>query len=79
MTSIIGIIVLVLLVVLGLTMGGMGAGREFKELMITFGAGLLVIFAIGAVGLLLAMWSKWAGLAFFIIAALYVFDWMIKS
>jgi hypothetical protein len=74
-----GGIALLLVLVLGSIMSSRGAGREFKELFITFLLGVGGILALVVICLMIASWSSTAGLIFLVVAGLYIIDWVIKS
>ena len=75
----VGWIVLILILILGAIAVAYGAGGEFKDLMISWGMGLVAILVVAIIGGLLMLWSTWIGLIFFAVAALYILDRMLKS
>ncbi len=72
-------ICLVLVLALGGVMGGMGAGREFRELILTWAGGIMVALVVIVLGLALMVWQPWLGGLFIVITGLYLVDWMLKS
>lgn len=72
---------LALLLILGL----MGVGRAlyggntFRELLVTWGVGLLVFLVIVVVGAWLALKCPWIGIPFVLVAGLYAAGWMLKD
>jgi len=63
--GLVGGVVLILILILGGIMAAYGAGREFKDVMISWGMGLVAIVLIALIGGLLIVWSPWIGLIFF--------------
>lgn len=55
--GLVGWIVLILILILGAIMVAYGAGREFKDLMISWGMGLAAILVVAIIGGLLMVWS----------------------
>ena len=71
-------ILILVLGLLALIMYSIGAGKAFKDLLIVWVLGLLAIGALSVLLLFIAQWSPMAGLLIFLVAALYVVDWMLK-
>lgn len=73
--------ILALLLILGL-MGVGGAlygGNVFRELLATWGVGLLLFLVVVVVGAWLALKCPWIGIPFVLVAGLYVAGWMLKD
>ena len=72
-------LVIPLLLTVGAVMGAMGAGAQFRELIIQWVVGVWLVIIVIVVGLALSVWNAWVGLIFIIVVGLYVVDWMIHS
>ena len=77
--GIFGWVALALILVLGAVLGAVGAGHGFKDILISWGVGLWAIAVVAVIGGLMMFWSAWLGLAFFVVAGLYIVDRMLKD
>ena len=72
-------VVLVLVLVLAGVAGAIGGGAAFREILLTWGVGILTFLVITVVGVWLALHWPWVGVPFVFVGGLYVVGWMLKD